>query len=32
MEGPVLVEGPAWLDGPALEELVWLLEPAGEID
>jgi len=32
VEGPVLVEEQAWLGGSVLEEAVWPLEPAVEVD
>jgi len=31
-EGPALVEYAAWLEGPALEEVVQPLEPAAEVN
>jgi len=32
VEGPALVEDPAWFEGPTLEEAVWPLKPAAEVD
>jgi len=31
-EGPVLVDDLPWLEGPALEDAVWPLGPAAEVD
>jgi len=31
-EGPVLVESQAWLEGPAMDEAVWPLGPAVDVD